>query len=76
MHLLLKRLYGSTSEKFDPRQGVLFEAQAGEEEAIGNSPAAPSGCTARVGVSCPETATGMAVGGFPTKSSGRNVSTT
>ena len=25
MHLLLKRLYGSTSEKFDPRQGVLFE---------------------------------------------------
>ena len=28
MHLLLKRLYGSTSEKFDPRQGVLFDAQA------------------------------------------------
>ena len=26
MHLLLKRLYGSTSEKFDPRQGVLFDA--------------------------------------------------
>jgi transposase len=33
MHLLLKRIYGSTSEKFDPRQGVLFDAQAGEEEA-------------------------------------------
>jgi hypothetical protein len=25
MHLLLKRLYGSTSEKFDPRQGMLFD---------------------------------------------------
>jgi len=24
IHLLLKRLYGSTSEKFDPRQGMLF----------------------------------------------------
>ena len=29
MHLLLKRLYGSTSEKFDPQQGVLFDPQAG-----------------------------------------------
>jgi transposase len=26
MHLLLKRLYGSTSEQFDPRQSVLFAA--------------------------------------------------
>ena len=25
MHLLLRRIYGSTSEKFDPRQGVLFD---------------------------------------------------
>jgi transposase len=33
LHLLLKRIYGSTSEKFDPRQGVLFDAQAGGEEA-------------------------------------------
>ena len=33
MHLLLKRIYGSTSEKFDPRQGVLFDAQTGAEEA-------------------------------------------
>ena len=33
MHLLLRRIYGSTSEKFDPRQGVLFDAQAGAEEA-------------------------------------------
>jgi transposase len=31
MHLLLKRLYGSTSEKLDPRQSVLFDA--GEAEA-------------------------------------------
>ncbi len=37
MHLLLKRIYGSTSEKFDPRQGVLFDAQAGEEEAAAGS---------------------------------------
>ena len=31
MHLLLKRLYGSTSEKRDPRQGVLFDSQSGVE---------------------------------------------
>src|SRR5690606_33418667 len=41
MHLLLKRLYGSTSEKFDPRQGLLFDAQAGEEEATVSPPAPP-----------------------------------
>jgi transposase len=40
MHLLLKRIYGSTSEKFDPRQGVLFDAQAGEEEATTDAPPA------------------------------------
>ena len=28
MHLLLKRIYGSTSEKLDPRQGVLFDPQS------------------------------------------------
>ena len=26
--LLLKRIYGSTSEKLDPRQGTLFDVQA------------------------------------------------
>ena len=41
MHLLLKRLYGSSSEKFDPRQGVLFDAQAAEEEATVSPPAPP-----------------------------------
>jgi transposase len=41
IHLLLKRLYGSTSEKFDPRQGVLFDAQAGDGEALPSPPAAP-----------------------------------
>ena len=41
MHLLLKRLYGSTSEKFDPRQGVLFDAQAGEGEAAASPPVPP-----------------------------------
>jgi transposase len=39
MHLLLKRIYGSTSEKFDPRQGVLFDARAGEEPAAAQEPA-------------------------------------
>ncbi len=29
MHLLLKRIYGSTSEKLDPRQGALFDSQTG-----------------------------------------------
>lgn len=28
IHLLLKRIYGSSSEKLDPRQGVLFEGEA------------------------------------------------
>ena len=37
MHLLLKRIYGSTSEKFDPQQGVLFDHQAGAEEAAAES---------------------------------------
>jgi transposase len=32
MHLLLKRLYGSASEKRDPRQGELFDSHSGEEE--------------------------------------------
>ena len=40
MHLLLKRLYGRTSEKFDPRQGVLFDPQTGGEETA-NRPASP-----------------------------------
>ena len=31
MHLLLKRIYGSTSEKLDPRQGELFDPQSGAE---------------------------------------------
>ena len=38
MHLLLKRIYGSTSEKVDPRQGVLFDAQTGAEEATADAP--------------------------------------
>jgi transposase len=45
MHLLLKRLYGSTSEKFDPRQGVLFAAQGNGEEA-GANPRVPPPATA------------------------------
>jgi len=41
MHLLLKRLYGTTSEKFDPRQGVLFDGQAGGDEAATGPPVPP-----------------------------------
>ena len=37
MDLLLRRLYGSTSEKLDPRQGVLFDAQTGAAEAAADS---------------------------------------
>ena len=40
MHLLLKRLYGSTSEKRDPRQGVLFDSQSGREEPAASVPSA------------------------------------
>jgi transposase len=38
MHLLLKKVYGSTSEKFDPQQGVLFEASQGQDEAAASVP--------------------------------------
>ena len=38
IHLLLKRIYGSSSEKFDPQQGMLFDNQADAEEAAANSP--------------------------------------
>jgi len=40
MDLLLRRLYGSTSEKIDPRQGVLFDTQEGEAAATA-SPSSP-----------------------------------
>ena len=41
MHLLLKKIYGRTSEKFDPRQGVLFDPDLAEEE-VPNTPAPPA----------------------------------
>ena len=41
IHLLLKRIYGSSSEKFDPQQGMLFDHQADAEEAAANSPSPP-----------------------------------
>jgi transposase len=47
MHLLLKRLYGSTSEKIDPRQGVLFDAQTGEADTA-TTPAVPPPTAAAV----------------------------
>ena len=46
MHLLLKRIYGSTSEKFDPRQGVLFDAQPGEEDCRRHARRRPPRCAA------------------------------
>ena len=45
MHLLLKRLYGSSSEKLDPRQGLLFETQPGVEEAAASTPPPPPAAT-------------------------------
>ena len=42
MHLLLKKIYVRTSEKFDPRQGVLFDPELGEEEEASNTPAPPA----------------------------------
>ena len=41
IHLLLKRIYGSASEKFDPRQGVLFDPLPEEEEAAVEPPVSP-----------------------------------
>jgi transposase len=41
IHLLLKRIYGSSSEKFDPQQGVLFDPQSGDEETALSTPAPP-----------------------------------
>lgn len=34
MHLLLRRLYGGTSEKFDPQQGLLFDPQREKEASV------------------------------------------
>ena len=76
MHLLLKRLYGSTSEKFDPRQGVLFEAQAGEEEAVPSTPRRPRRMPRPRRRLLPRTAIDMGEDGFPTRSSGRKRFTT
>jgi transposase len=45
MHLLLKRLYGSTSEKFDPQQGLLFDAQAEADQATASSLPPPTSAT-------------------------------
>lgn len=42
MHLLLKRLYGSTSEKCDPQQGLLFDAQPAPEESAASLAAPPA----------------------------------
>jgi transposase len=39
MHLLLKKIYGRTSEKFDPRQGVLFDPDLNAEEEAPSTPA-------------------------------------
>ena len=41
MHLLLKRIYGSTSEKLDPRQGELFDPQSGAEASAPSPPTPP-----------------------------------
>jgi transposase len=38
MDLLLRRLYGRSSEKLDPRQGLLFDLSAGQAESPATSP--------------------------------------
>ena len=73
MHLLLKRIYGSTSEKLDPRQGVLFDAPGGRG-ARRRRPTLSPPPTARGRF--PRTATSTAAAGFPTRSSARKRSTT
>ncbi len=42
LHLLLKRIYGSTSEKVDPRQGALFDSRPGEEQTVPSTSAPPA----------------------------------
>ena len=69
MNLLLRRLYGSTSERLDPQQGLLFDPSVGEAQSTTNLPtsdASPAPVLPR------PIATSMAVGGFPTRSSARN----
>jgi len=39
MHLLLKKIYGRTSEKFSPGQGTLFDLDPSEEEEASNASA-------------------------------------
>ena len=51
MHLLLKRLYGSTSEKLDPQQGLLFDAQADVEQATADPFPPPATATQPASVS-------------------------
>jgi transposase len=42
MDLLLKRIYGSTSEKFNPQQGVLFDPRPGEAETAPSTTVPPT----------------------------------
>jgi transposase len=42
MDLLLKRIYGSTSEKFNPQQGVLFDPRPGEAETAPSTTSPPT----------------------------------
>jgi transposase len=42
MDLLLKRIYGSTSEKFAPQQGVLFDPRPDEKETVPSTSAPPA----------------------------------
>ena len=42
MHLLLRRLYGSTSEKFDPQQALLFDPRPEGDGSAENEPVPPA----------------------------------
>ena len=70
MHLLLRRIYGSTSEKFDPQQALLFDPRPRRDEAAANAPAPPAATSRHDAAHC-QTATGTAAAGFPRRSSVR-----
>ena len=78
MHLLLTRLYGSTSEKTDPRRACCSPPrQVKRRQSLTRPRRHPQQTLRRPRRRFPRTntATGMAAAGFPTKSSARNAST-
>ena len=66
MHLLLKRLYGSTSEKRDPRQGDLFDSHGNGDDKVEETAASARTRPRRPRHHRPpRSVTGTAAGGSP-----------